>query len=281
MNDDDDDFDNDDFDHDRNNTSDDDDDAVQEINGIPIIKSNDYIRNVESANFLSPALSPPCPHDLSVPLNPFDDTKSDTQKFIDLISLLNLSYPDYDFSGIAQEDFSRETYKERLINSINLSLRDALTPDQLNQLWRAIDSIVSIHDSEIYTYNPDRNQDDPTGDPLALTGGKVWVWNYFFYNKKLRRCLFFTCCAKNKNSFYASAAHSANGSGDDLCDMDDEYDGYDDDDDKYGERSSKNVHVHMAPRRHHRSSYYDHHHHDDDDSYHHEDDDEDMYFDDL
>lgn len=213
-------------------------------NGIPIIKSNDYMRNIATSSFLSPALSPPCPHDLSVPMNPFGDTKSDTQKFIDLISLLNLSYPDYDFSGIKQEDFSREMYKERLINSINLSLRDALNGDQLNQLWRAIDSIVSIYECEIYTYNPDRNQDDPTGDPLALSNGKIWVWNYFFYSKKLRRCLFFACSARNK-AYY-------NEDSDDMSDSD-----YDT---TYS--NSKNANVHMAPR-----NYYD--------------SDEDMYFDDL
>jgi len=172
-----------------------DNDGIVDENGIPIIKSSDYMRNYNSS-ILSPALSPPCPHDLSIPKNPFGDTKADTQKFIDLISLLNLSYPDYDFSGLKQEDFSREMYKQRLINSINLSLRDALAMDQLNQLWRAIDNIVNIQECEIYSYNPDRNQDDPTGDPLALSNGKIWIWNYFFYNKKLRRCLFFTCCAK-------------------------------------------------------------------------------------
>jgi hypothetical protein len=42
-------------------------------------------------------------------------------------------------------------------------LRDALAMDQLNQLWRAIDNIVNIQECEIYSYNPDRNQDDPFG----------------------------------------------------------------------------------------------------------------------
>jgi hypothetical protein len=145
---------------------------------------------------LSPALSPPCPHDLSIRPNPFGESKADTQKFIDLISLLNLSYPDYDFSGLKMEDFSREIYKQRLINSTNLSLRDAFSGEQMNQLWKVIDHIISIVDSEIYSYHPDRNELDSTGDPLSLSNGKIWTWNYFFYNKKLKRVLFFTCCAR-------------------------------------------------------------------------------------
>jgi len=225
------------------NLDDDDDDCFE--GGVPIIQSKDYLRNQTA--ILSPALSPPCPHDLSVPTNPFGDSKSDTQKFIDLISLLNLSYPDYDFSGLKQEDFSIESYKQRLINSINLSLRDALVPDQLNDLWKGIDSIISIQDCEVYSYNPDRNQDDPTGDPLALSNGKVWIWNYFFYNKKLRRCLFFTCCARNKSSYCYDDSDA-------MSDADSDYDT------TYS--NPKNADVHMAPR-----NYYD--------------SDEDMYFDEL
>lgn len=213
-------------------------------NIVPV--GNDYTRSRDIRSPLFPALSPPCPHDLTVRENPFGDSKADTQKFIDLIALLNLSYPDYDFSGLKMEDFSREIYKQRLISSINLSLRDAFNAEQLNQMWKVIDRIVSIYDSEIYSYHPDRNQDDPTGDPLALTNGKIWTWNYFFYNKKLKRVLFFTCCARNKSMYFRSDA---------MSDEDSDYDTL---------SNPKNMDVHMFPRK-----------------YDSNDDDEDMYFDDM
>jgi len=216
-------------------------------NIVPV--GHDYSRSQDIRTPLNPALSPPCPHDLSIRANPFGESKTETQKFIDLIALLNLSYPDYDFSGLKMEDFSREIYKQRLMNSINLSLREAFNGEQLNQLWKVVDHIISIVDSEIYMYHPDRNQLDPTGDPLSLSNGKIWTWNYFFYNKKLKRVLFFTCCARNKSMYYQS---------DTMSDDDSDYDTL------YS--NPKNMDVHMLPR-----SYrgYD------------SSEDDDMYFDDM
>ena len=43
--------------------------------------------------------------------------------------------------------------------------------------------------SFIYSYNPDLDS-DPYGEE-----GTLWSFNYFFYNKKLKRILFFTCRA--------------------------------------------------------------------------------------
>lgn len=40
-----------------------------------------------------------------------------------------------------------------------------------------------------YSYNPDLDS-DPYGEE-----GSLWSFNYFFYNKKMKRILFFTCRA--------------------------------------------------------------------------------------
>ena len=39
------------------------------------------------------------------------------------------------------------------------------------------------------SYNPDLDS-DPYGEE-----GSLWSFNYFFYNKKMKRILFFTCRA--------------------------------------------------------------------------------------
>jgi Maf1 regulator len=56
-------------------------------------------------------------------------------------------------------------------------------------LWTTIEDEISLSDCDIYSYNPDLNS-DPYGEP-----GCLWSFNYFFYNKKLKRIVFFTCRA--------------------------------------------------------------------------------------
>lgn len=58
-----------------------------------------------------------------------------------------------------------------------------------NPLWTTIDDEIQLNDCDIYSYNPDLNS-DPFGEP-----GSLWSFNYFFYNKKLKRIVFFTCRA--------------------------------------------------------------------------------------
>lgn len=58
-----------------------------------------------------------------------------------------------------------------------------------NPLWKTIDDEIQLNDCDIYSYNPDLNS-DPFGEP-----GSLWSFNYFFYNKKLKRIVFFTCRA--------------------------------------------------------------------------------------
>lgn len=56
-------------------------------------------------------------------------------------------------------------------------------------LWAAIDDEISLENCDIYSYNPDLVS-DPFGED-----GCLWSFNYFFYNKKLKRIVFFTCRA--------------------------------------------------------------------------------------
>lgn len=78
------------------------------------------------------------------------------------------------------------------MNSIDTNLL-AITGEQYQNLktaiWSAIDDEMNLTECDIYSYNPDLNS-DPYGEP-----GCLWSFNYFFYNKKLKRILFFTCRA--------------------------------------------------------------------------------------
>ena len=59
-----------------------------------------------------------------------------------------------------------------------------------SRLWEEIDrEIGGLRNAEIYTYKSDLTS-DPFSDP-----GCGWSFNFFFYNVKLKRIVFFTCRA--------------------------------------------------------------------------------------
>lgn len=114
-----------------------------------------------------------------------------TKTLFYLISTLNASFnPDYDFSSAKSEEFSREPSIQWVINSVECQLI-TVVGDAYNsfktQLWSTLDEEISLKDCDIYSYNPDLNS-DPYGEC-------IWSFNYFFYNKKLKRIVFFTCSA--------------------------------------------------------------------------------------
>lgn len=146
-----------------------------------------------------PALSPPCFYDLTSQFNddPFGNEKRQT--YIDLISTLNNSYPDYDFRHVNPEFFAQLGLQETLHN-INNSLHEVYENEQFSSLWSSINEIIDLNHCEVYSYLPDQNLDDPMADPLSLGGSKLWSWNYFFVNRKLKRLVFFTAYGKSKAS---------------------------------------------------------------------------------
>lgn len=79
-----------------------------------------------------------------------------------------------------------------VMNSIDANL-SAVACEQFNQLrnalWSTIDEEIALKDCDIYSYNPDMSS-DPYSEP-----GCLWSFNYFFYNKKMKRIVFFTCKA--------------------------------------------------------------------------------------
>lgn len=118
-----------------------------------------------------------------------------------LIATLNSAFePDYDFSDAKSHEFSKEPSLQWVLNSIEGNL-SAVAGEQYHKirtaLWSTIEEEILLNDCDIYSYNPDLNS-DPFGEP-----GCLWSFNYFFYNKKLKRIVFFTCRAIN--SVYADS----------------------------------------------------------------------------
>ncbi|XP_031564077.1 repressor of RNA polymerase III transcription MAF1 homolog [Actinia tenebrosa] len=112
-----------------------------------------------------------------------------------LISTLNASFqPDYDFSNAKSEEFSLEPCLQVVIDNINANLSASMGENFTGlkvAMWSAIDEEIQLNDCDIYSYNPDLDS-DPYGEE-----GILWSFNYFFYNKKMKRILFFTCKASS------------------------------------------------------------------------------------
>jgi len=58
-------------------------------------------------------------------------------------------------------------------------------------LWSTVDEEIVLRDCNVYSYNPDLDS-DPYGDE-----GCLWSFNFFFYNIKRKRIVFFTCKAQS------------------------------------------------------------------------------------
>eukprot|EP00741_Cyanophora_paradoxa_P003846 tig00000718_g3740.t1 len=113
---------------------------------------------------------------------------------INLIATLNASFPDYDFSNVKPEQFTKEPDLRMVINHVNASLAEAFDRNGsglCERLWAAIFEVIQPDECSIYSYLPDLDSD-------PLSEGKLWSFNYFFYNKRKRKVIFFTCTSKSK-----------------------------------------------------------------------------------
>ncbi|CAH1780507.1 unnamed protein product [Owenia fusiformis] len=147
--------------------------------------------------------------------SPLCDTIS-TKTLFYLIGTLNASFnPDYDFSRAKSSEFSKEPSVQWVVNSIDNQLF-ATGGESFNtlkpQFWATLDEEISLVECDVYSYNPDLAS-DPYGED-----GSIWAFNYFFYNKKMKRIVFFTCRASSALSNYSDS-----GLGNDLSmDMEDD-----------------------------------------------------------
>lgn len=126
----------------------------------------------------------------------FLSDRSSRKTLIYLVLTLNHMYPDYDFSAVHPHHFFREEEWDSFVCIFNTYMFEAakewamINGDSslLESMSKAIDEVVRLPECEIYSYNPDSE-----GDPL-LEEGSIWSFNFFFYNRKLKRVVSFRCC---------------------------------------------------------------------------------------
>jgi len=116
-----------------------------------------------------------------------------------LISVLNAAFPDYDFSNASAKQFRKESSQYMVVNSINTALSNVIQNYEIElapKLWSAIDTEICLKDCDIYSYMPDIESDpfSEDGTPPA-----IWSFHYFFYNKKLKRIIYYAVYAVSKN----------------------------------------------------------------------------------
>lgn len=157
---------------------------------------------------------------LNSPLGDFHD--SSTQRLMtDLILTLNTSFPDYDFSNIRPSHFARLPSPNIAINRANERLSELASSnnkgaDFFQQLWNAVDDVIGVNESEVYSYVPPQrdDDDDPMGFLTQTLDGEdsdqvlpLWTLNFFFVNKSMKRIVLFTCAQTMRNEISASGDH--------------------------------------------------------------------------
>lgn len=165
----------------------------------------------ESLLRFSASLSPPNAQSIASSLNlsrasPFGPLSehSSRRTFAYLIATLNASHPDYDFSHLLRPtDFRREKNLKKVMNTIDTTLFNLrpqvakdVTPPMTQtsssphsmatthswgpRMWKIIDSQMSLKECSIYCYSPEE-------DPYDGEEASIWSYNYFFFNKALKR----------------------------------------------------------------------------------------------
>ena len=118
---------------------------------------------------------------------------------VDLIATLNASFPDHDFSNLRPEQFCREAGAQFAVRACATS-RGARDAEQfrapgggefLDELWAAIEEAIQLRECEVYSYVPD-------GESDPFSEGALWSFNYFFFNKRLKRIVYLSCVARSR-----------------------------------------------------------------------------------
>ncbi|KAJ3238525.1 RNA polymerase III-inhibiting protein maf1 [Chytriomyces hyalinus] len=110
-----------------------------------------------------------------------------------LLATLNSAFPDYDFSDVKPELFMKVPMLKIVQESVKSTLfgmgLEGLSHNISDRLWEAIDEVIQLIDCDMYSFNP-----DPEMEPDSEEGN-LWSFYYFFFNKKLKRVVFFTARA--------------------------------------------------------------------------------------
>ncbi|KAH8955553.1 hypothetical protein BDL97_08G145200 [Sphagnum fallax] len=149
------------------------------VAGIDKKLSRSLEQEVVDSLAVSPKLS-------TSPVGPLSTTAS-RRTLIYLILTLNHMYPDYDFSMLRPHHFSKE-------HGI------LVAKQKIDQYLVEASKVMNLEDCDVYSYVPDAE-----ADPFANVGS-IWSFNYFFYNKKMKRILYFSSRCLSKMSSEESSS---------------------------------------------------------------------------
>ncbi|MCO5572184.1 hypothetical protein L7F22_025935 [Adiantum nelumboides] len=159
-----------------------------------------YSRNLEQEVIESLAFSP---SDLSAsPLGPLSCLAS-RRTFIHLVLAMSYVYPDYDFSSVRPTSFAKEDSFGMVQLTIDTHLLEASKVwafefgDDVpfhSFMWEAIDEVIFSFELYgcLFNYKPEFEGD------FITDRSKIWSFSYFFYNRKLKRILIFSCQSLSK-----------------------------------------------------------------------------------
>eukprot|EP00245_Coleochaete_scutata_P004487 TRINITY_DN17178_c0_g1_i1.p1 TRINITY_DN17178_c0_g1~~TRINITY_DN17178_c0_g1_i1.p1 ORF type:complete len:226 (-),score=60.59 TRINITY_DN17178_c0_g1_i1:695-1372(-) len=141
------------------------------------------------------------------PVGPLSNSAS-RRTLIYLILTMNHLYPDYDFSMLRAHHFTKEHSLSSVKQKMDYLLVEAAKAwEELREgaplaeaLWAAIDEVIELVDCDIYSYKAEVD-----GDPFGEKGS-IWSFNYFLYNKKLKRILYFSCRYLRKSALDESSS---------------------------------------------------------------------------
>ena len=112
-----------------------------------------------------------------------------------LLATLNAAFPDYDFSDLKPIFFVKIPSLSSVVHLLKTQFFHHLTPflatESLESLmWNTIDEAVTLEECDFYFFEPDKEL-----EPDASEEPPLWSLYTFFFNKKLKRMVFFTAKA--------------------------------------------------------------------------------------
>lgn len=149
--------------------------------------------------------------------------RSSRRTLIYLVLTLNHMYPDYDFSAIQAHQYFSEVSWDCFKSTVETYLVDGNEEwseetggSLIEALQKSLDEVIKLSECEIYSYDP---TDD--ADPL-IEKGSFWSFNFFFYNKRLKRVVGFCCSAQSNllTNGYGEGETASDGDGDIFDSMD-------------------------------------------------------------
>lgn len=93
---------------------------------------------------------------------------------INLISTMNASFPDYDFSAVRPEQFRKESGFRGALTRINHDLAELVEvegPNFVARMWDAIAEAIKLDECDVYSYIPDMDSDPFSDGNLCVAGG--------------------------------------------------------------------------------------------------------------